>query len=309
MVLAAGLGSRLAPLTRYIPKPLFPVLNLSNIERIVRGLAREGFDSIYINAFHLAESILSWASDLDLPGVKIHVLREVRLLGTGGALANAYDHLDRHAPILVINSDVVTNISLLRTYEIHRQLGCLASLVLHQRSPWNKIRAVGGYITEFGYYGPDARAFTGISVLDPKLVGLIPRDRVSLIDVFERAIQAGERVLEIDADTVLPDSSRHVWEDIGSPSGYLGAHEVLVKMGRGNNGTLVSASIVPDDVRFCDWAVIGSGVFFGSNVTIRRSIIWDSVHIPRDSVVEDCICTPFGILGRDGKWRGNCEYP
>ncbi len=309
MVLAAGLGSRLAPLTHHIPKPLFPVFNRPNIERIVMGLAREGFNNIYINVFHLAENILSWASGLDLNGSRIHILRESMLLGTGGALANAYYYLDRHDPILVINSDIVTDISLRRTYEIHKRHGCLASLVIHRRTPWNKIKVLDGAVVEFDYTGHDAHAFTGISVLDPEFISRVPRSKGSLIDVLERVIHAGERVLGIDIDIISHDPLRHLWEDIGSPEGYLGAHEALIKRGWSGNETLISASVVPDDASFHDWVVIGSGVSMGSSVTVKRSVIWDNVRIPRGSVVEDCICTPFGILGRDGGWWGNHEHP
>ena len=140
MILAAGLGTRLRPLTYHLPKPLFPVLNIPSVKRILYELKAAGFKRVVINACHLAnlliDSISRWNLDQEITLVK-----EPFLLGTGGALKNALPCF-KDGPVLLINSDVVTDIDLKAVFEAHCRRHPIATMVLHDRPLFNSIKFI-----------------------------------------------------------------------------------------------------------------------------------------------------------------------
>lgn len=290
MILAAGLGTRLRPLTLHLPKPLFPVLNVPLLCRIVSQLEKLGFRKIVINCFYFAHLILkemrSYESKAD-----ITILVEPHLLGTGGALRNALPYLSKDEPLLVINGDVVTDLDLAKVVDLHQGHGDMATLLVHRRRPWNNLAVKEGAVTKFHYMGPDARAFTGISVLDPRLIDSIPRDRPSsLVDLFETVIRQGHYLKALKARVV---ANPYIWEDIGTPKGYLSAHRALFRYK--NDRLLVGKETkLPRDLLWKDWAVIGHKVTLGTGVVLNRSLIWDGSIVPPGKVLKDCIFTPYG---------------
>ncbi len=290
MILAAGLGTRLRPLTLHLPKPLFPVLNLPLLSRTISQLERQGFGRIVINSFHLAHLITGEIESHDTRA-DITILVEPSLLGTGGALRNALPYFSKDEPLLVINGDVVTDLDLARIVDLHKHHGGMATLLIHKRAPWNNLAVRQGTVTRFHYMGPDARAFTGISVLDPRIIDLIPKGRAgSLIELFEAAISQGLEVRALEASLV---TDRYIWEDIGTPEGYLLAHRALLRYNR----LLVDRETeLPEDLLWEDWAVIGRRVHLGSRVVLARSVIWEGSVVPPDTVLRDCILTPWACL-------------
>jgi NDP-sugar pyrophosphorylase family protein len=177
MILAAGLGKRLRPLTLQTPKPLFPVLNQPLIERLVLQLQNFGCFTVFINSFHLNEKLFAWQAGLQSDIGEVVLVKERELLGTGGGIENVFRTCAaRDTSLLVINGDIVTDLDLRRLWDIHMSHDdTLASMVVHYREPWNKIRVDSGFITSFTHDGDDAVAFTGISVLSPRfLAGLRP---------------------------------------------------------------------------------------------------------------------------------------
>jgi len=106
VILSAGYGNRLRPITNSMPKPLLPVLGIPLIDVIVRKLLDEGAESIHCNAFHLKEKMLRHAEKLD-PPVEVYV--EKKLLGTGGGIANMKKGVSRYDNILLHNGDILSN--------------------------------------------------------------------------------------------------------------------------------------------------------------------------------------------------------
>lgn len=294
MILAAGLGTRLQPISLYLPKPLFPVLNRPLLYRLLYQLEEAGFRKVVINCFHLAHLVLEIAGSYK-GKAEIITLMEPSLLGTGGAIRNALPHISKNEPLLVINGDVVTDLDLARVINLHRHQGAVASLVVHKREPWNNVAVVpDGRVSGFNYNGPDAMAFTGISVLEPEFIRTIPEDRPgSLIDIFKAVIDKGGRLQALRADQI---AGHYIWEDIGSPRRYLSVHKVL--LANENNMCLVGKGTeLPDDLMWKDWVSIGHRVSLGSGVTLCRTVIWEGSDVPSGTVLEDCIFTPYGNIG------------
>ncbi|PXF55462.1 MAG: hypothetical protein C4B58_14880 [Deltaproteobacteria bacterium] len=138
MILAAGLGTRLQPLTFHLPKPLFPVLNRPLLHRLLDQLEDAGFKKIVINCSHLAHLVLENVGSYKAKA-EIVTLVEPSLLGTGGALRNALPHISENEPLLVINGDVVTDLDPDRVVNLHQHHGAKASLVVHKKEPWNNV--------------------------------------------------------------------------------------------------------------------------------------------------------------------------
>lgn len=295
MILAAGMGTRLQPLTFHLPKPLFPVLNRPLLHRLINQLEDAGFGKILINCFHLAHLVLEMLRSYKARA-EIVTLVEPSLLGTGGALRNALPHISKNEPLLVINGDVVTDLDPARVINLHQHHGVMASLVVHKREPWNNVVVMDEKISGFNCSEPNAMAFTGISVLEPELIRSIPGDYPSsLIDTLKAVIDQGGRLQAIRADLI---SGHYIWEDIGSPVGYLSAHKVLFT--DENNRCLVGQGTeLPSDLIWNDWISVGQRVSLGSGVTLCRSVIWEGSNVPSGAILEDCVFSPYGILSLD----------
>ncbi|OPL16650.1 MAG: hypothetical protein AVO38_07590 [delta proteobacterium ML8_D] len=292
MILAAGLGTRLRPISFYLPKPLFPVLNIPLLFRLIRQLERAGFRKVVVNCFHLERLIIEKVGSYK-GKAEIITLVEPSLLGTGGALRNALPYISQDLPLLVINGDLVLDLDLAQVINQHRHNGATASLVVHKREPWNNVAVKDQNISGFNYRGPYAMAFTGISVLEPEFIRAIPEDcPSSLIDAFKVAINKGDRLYALRADQF---ADHYIWEDIGSPGGYLSAHELLFT-GENNRCLIGRGTELPGDLVWKDWVSIGPGVSLGSNITLCRSVIWEGSTVPSGTVLEDCVFSPYGNI-------------
>ena len=292
MILSAGLGTRLQPLTFHLPKPLFPVLNIPLLHRLLYQLDDAGFSRIVINCFHLAHLVLEMAGSYK-GRAEIITLVEPSLLGTGGALRNALPHILKNEPLLVVNGDVVTDLDLARVINQHQHHGAIASLVVHKREPWNNIAVMDEEVSGFNYSGLDAMAFTGISVLEPEFISTIPENcPSSLVDAFKVVIDKGDRLQALRADKI---AGHYIWEDIGSPGGYLSAHKVLFA-GENNRCLVGQGTELPGDLIWKDWVSIGPRVSLGSDITLCRSVIWKGSNVPSGEVLEDCVFSPYGNI-------------
>ncbi len=305
MILAAGLGTRLRPLTNHLPKPLFPVLNTPLIERTALSLHEQGFHSIYINAFYLGHAIERWRQAfLARTGIDVVLEHEQELLGTGGGIANMFHaHARREEHLLVINGDVVTDIDLRRLYHVHASAveadpDVAASLVLHRRSPWNKVGVRDGRVMAFDHPGEDALAFTGISVFSPFFLETLSCSPGSIITSLEMAMKEGLGVKAVMAEEV---STRRdgswIWEDTGTPEGYLSAHEVLLEQMPERDCIYAEPDTVVEEGVGCKgWAVAGSGARLGKDCFLKRCVVWADTQVPPGTGCEDAIITPFGTL-------------
>ena len=218
-ILAAGMGTRLGPYTDHTPKPLFPLGGRPLIDRIIRRLEAGGFTDIAVNLHHLAGQIENFIRR-QAYRARISLLHEPRILGTGGGIKNLGDFW-KTGPLLVINSDISTDIDLKAVYDHHLADRCPATLVMHDRPEFNTV-AVDADDNIVAFSAPDRppgqatlRAFTGIQVIEPEFIDFTPDEPFfSSIAVYRKMIRAG---LKIRALRVRG----HFWEDLGTPSRYL----------------------------------------------------------------------------------------
>lgn len=211
LILAAGYGTRLAPYTDTLPKPLFTLNSVSMLAHAVNTLERADCDQILINTHHLPDQIKEAVSDLKY-FADIQVLYEPQILDTGGAIANAAGYL-KDAPFFVINADVISNIDLKNVYRYHLKNKPLATLVLHDFPAFNKVGVSDdGFITSFNQQ-KKALAFTGIQVLSPEILQYLPDKKIfSSIDLYQSLCPARKIKAFIAKDLF--------WSDIGTPQSY-----------------------------------------------------------------------------------------
>ncbi|MBR0024126.1 MAG: nucleotidyltransferase family protein [Muribaculaceae bacterium] len=134
MIFAAGLGTRLRPLTNERPKALVEVGGKTMLERVIMKLAEAGFDDITVNIHHFGEKIIEFLEQNKNFGLNIHISDERdMLLDTGGGILKARPFLDGDEPFLVHNADILTDIDLRAMYHNHIESGAMATLLVKER--------------------------------------------------------------------------------------------------------------------------------------------------------------------------------
>jgi len=226
MILAAGLGTRLRPLTNDRPKALVEINGRTLLEITLARLRQFGVRDVIINAHHLADILTSYLEANNNFGMRIAVSREDELLDTGGGLKKASHFFLEHnsdEPFLVHNVDVLSAIDLDAMTRFHRDRQGLATLAVQQRESSRQLlfddelrlcgRQTGDTQPElvFPVANPHPWAFCGIHVISPRIFQLMTEDGVfSIITSYLRLAQQGERVVAFRAD-------EYYWRDVGTP--------------------------------------------------------------------------------------------
>jgi NDP-sugar pyrophosphorylase family protein len=226
MIFAAGLGTRLRPLTHETPKPLVEVGGVPMLERVARRLIDEGVERLVINVHHLGEQVEAFVRARDGFGVETFVVQEPgeAPLETGGGLANAAPHFLRDRPILVHNSDILTDIPLADLYRVHLEDGDrLATLAVMERETsrhllFDDVGLLGWANVDTGQerrvrepQGEVVRyAFSGVHVVSPRVLDLfIETGAFPIFGPYLRMVAAGERIAPHRVDGQR-------WIDIGT---------------------------------------------------------------------------------------------
>jgi NDP-sugar pyrophosphorylase family protein len=226
MVLAAGLGTRLQPLTNDRPKALVEVAGHTLLELTLARLKSYGIVEVIINTHHLADKVAHYLSEHDNFGMRIEISREELLLDTGGGLKRAAHFFTgneaRNEPFLLHNVDVLSNIDFASMLRHHRDTGALATLAVQDRPTSRYLlfdeagRLCG---RRSGLDGPieqvrearelRPRAFSGIHIISPRIFDLMSELGVfSIIPVYLRLATAGESIISFPSD-------RFYWRDLG----------------------------------------------------------------------------------------------
>ncbi len=227
MILAAGLGTRLRPLTDDHPKALVEINGRTLLAIVLARLRRFGVREVIVNAHHFAGMIVDYLGSHDF-GMRIEVSQEEELLDTGGGLKKAahfFLEASPDEPFLVHNVDVLSAIDLRRMVKFHRDSRALATLAVQPREASRKLlfddqlRLCGRKLwdREAELVRPsaqwDALAFCGIHVISPKIFQLMSEEGAfSIIASYLRLAQQGERILGFRADG-------YDWRDVGTPEG------------------------------------------------------------------------------------------
>jgi len=209
MILAAGAGKRLLPLTAVTPKPLLSVRGTPLIERLMRQLRSAGFNDFIVNLFHLGEQIANHLGDGTRLGVKITYSRETRQLETGGGIVQALALLD-DAPFLIVNGDNLTDFDFRLVPE--EPGPDLVHLVLAPRPEW---RVRGDFVFRDGRVVArgDTHVYCGIAVVRPELFVNAPPAPFSWNELMFKAVADGQVSGQVHSGE---------WLDVSTPEQYAG---------------------------------------------------------------------------------------
>ena len=281
MLLAAGFGTRLRPYSLVRPKPLFSVCNKPLLDILLDKLVQAGCERTVVNCHYLADQIAAAVADRP----KVILQREQEVLGTGGGLRKALPHF-ADEPVLVMNGDLYHDIDLRSLLAAHQQSGLPVTMALHDCPRFNTVRAQENRVCGFSNAGAGEQvlAFTGIHVLNPKVLEQIPATGFfHIIDLYERLAQAGQ-IGFIRTDGCF-------WQDIGTPADYLDLHRRLLE--NKSPAWLISESAeIGSGVKLLDWGVIGAGAKIGNDAELRRCVVWDKAEIASGQRLAEKILCP-----------------
>ncbi|AUG80525.1 Putative nucleotidyl transferase [Kitasatospora sp. MMS16-BH015] len=331
LILGAGLGTRLAPLTDHLPKPLFPVLNRPVIVHVVERLRAAGITDIAINTFHLAEELEAALGDGSALGVSITWYREPVLLGTGGILPFCADFWP-DATLLVTTNDMLSTLDLDAMLAFHRSVGARATVATFEHSwpleEWGGDVAVlapgstrvAEYQPKPGLQARGRHGATGTWIFEPPVLDHLPARRSFDLNEDLLPLLATTGGLHAYADT-------YEFEDFGQAEGYVrGTGEALAgRLGirpaepevspgihlhptarvhptaRLDGRVAVGAfAVLEADCRIHGPAVIGQGATVGAAATVRESVLLPGVTVPAGMTVAgallgNALTTPAAI--------------
>ncbi len=318
MVLAAGKGTRLLPLTGELPKPMAPIVGKPMIQHIFELLAGNGVEEVHVNVFHMAEAILGcYGQNSRVEGMSVNIAREERLMGTAGGVKRLAEHFDE--TFIVVMGDALTDVDIREVVAFHKEREALATLALMPVSDTSQFGVVRldeeGNIVAFQEKPDPAEAIstlanTGIYVLEPETLRYIPEDTFFDFanDLFPRLLAAGEKFVGYEGE--------FYWSDVGTLEAYRQAQadvmqgKVRVKIpgeySKENlwidedawlhrTATLEGPVVLGRDVvisrgvTLCDNVTVGDGSWVRAGATVKDSVLLPGSRIGNGAYLEGCI--------------------
>jgi NDP-sugar pyrophosphorylase family protein len=234
LILAAGLGTRLLPITKTIPKALATINDITLLELLISKLKRNGINEIIINVHHFADQIIDFVEKENYFGIDIRISDERELLlDTGGGIKNAEWFLNDKTPFLVHNVDVISSIDLNDFADFHVRSGSIASLAVRNRKTsryflfdenntlcgWKNIGTNKQIITK-KTGNIQSYAFSGIHVISPQIFNLIDQTgKFSIVDEYLR--------LSKDYKISAYNHDASLWMDLGNVENLNQAKDII----------------------------------------------------------------------------------
>lgn len=315
MILAAGFGTRLFPLTIDRTKPAIPFLGKPLVGYVAEYVAKFGIEEFVVNLHHQPDSVIDALGDGAAFGVHIDYTREEpKILGTAGGLDNAR-HLLEDDTFIVVNGKIITDIDIAAAIEAHKSTGAIATMVLKPNSKREKFTIVDttdGFVTGFGDFATPVTEeelrdtehemftplmFTGIHIMEPRVFDYIPRGVYSDIvpTFYNPALASGEKIAAFVTEAN--------WFELSTIPRYLDISLAMMGSGDvhfGRNCTLAGAaslkdSVLWDDVTIGDGAVLYRTII-ADGVTIGPGEHFENAAIVRADMVRNCTEIPEKAL-------------
>ena len=301
MILAAGFGTRLFPLTIDRTKPAVPFLGKPVVGYVAEYIAGFGIRDVVVNLHHQPQSVMDALGDGSRFGVNIHYsIEEPKILGTAGALDNARDQLDDDT-FIVINGKIITDIDIAAAVKAHKESGAAATMVLRPNPRFEKFTVVetsDGCVTGFrelsGSEDPASISplmFTGIQILEPRVFEWIPRGIYSdIVPVFYRpALEKGEKI------NAFVTGAR--WYELSTLRRYLDISLAMSPNGRvitGEGCSIAEGSAVDD-------SVLWNNITVEPNASVRRAVLGDGVRIAAGEKIADAVVVRADLVKACGE--------
>lgn len=302
MILAAGLGTRMRPLSDLCAKPALPVLGRPLIAWLLAWLHQHGVDEVLVNLHHRPESLRGAVAGFLPPGMRVVYSEESELLGTGGGIRRAARFLSESDPAVVLAGDMLLDTDLAALVERHRARGARCSLLLRRDARAESFGSIGldardrlrRIARRFDLGGEtQAGVFVGLRLVSPSLFASLP-DRDSFEDLSDwLAPLAAAGADDIVGSLLEPADC--VWEPVGTPCEYLAANLHTPRVSYFDSTTCVApgTQVLGDPADL----ILGAGAQLGAGVRLQRSVVWAGETVPA------------GFRGSGGVFAGGTFYP
>jgi mannose-1-phosphate guanylyltransferase len=306
MILAAGLGTRLRPLTYLLPKPMAPVLNKPVIEHIAELLARHGFNEVIANLSHLPEQIRGRLGDGSAKGIELRYSEEPEPLGTAGGVRKASGFLSETGSFLVVSGDALTDVDLAAMHEAHKAnvaAGGIATLATKRVADTTRFGVVitdeDGRVQGFQEKPDPAEALSdlancGIYMFGSEIFDHFPgadhRSPAGDEDQPPGFVDWAQDVFPALLEADVPFHSHEVdaatyWNDIGSVGEYL----------QGNFDALAGkVELVPGDGELIEGPVlVGPACEIGEGAELRGpAVLGQGCRVGQGARLRECVLLP-----------------
>lgn len=305
MIMAAGMGSRLEPITLMMPKPLIPVMNVPLMDIIISQLSEIGIKDVVSNTYYLSNQIVDRYKNNSL-GINFQSIKETELSGTAGGMKKCQFFFDEGEDFVVMSGDVLTTADIKEGIRIHKESGAIATIGTKQ-IPHENVSSFGvvvtdenGYITEFQEKPPIEEAKsnlinTGIYIFNYKIFDYIPENEFCDFakNVFPKLLQDRQiNTFEV----------KEYWNDVGTISQYKQSIQDVFngvckikhsKIQSTNLGNYVSGTTkIPNTARIIGNSVIGNNCKLGEYIKLENCIVFDNVKIPTGTELSNCVVIP-----------------
>lgn len=286
LVLAAGCGERLRPLTLELPKPLLPVAGRPLAAWTLDRLAAVGCDAVALNLHHLGGAIRERFGER-YGRLPLTYSEEPELLGTGGALPPLADFLGAARAIAVVNGDSLCRWPLRRLLDVQRRTAAAATLLVHRTV--DPGRFGGGVAVESGRivaFRPGQiewqaartkRVFAGAAVLDPRLLARLAPGPSDIVTALYEPLLA-------DGETIAAVETSRPWYDLGTPARYLEGALAWGLAGRPARGARIVA-----------------GAEVAPTARLRRAVVEEGARVCREARVVESLVLPGAVIGRGAR--------
>ena len=312
MVMSAGVGSRLDPLTKFIPKPLVPIANKPVMDILFEKLVQIGVKDVICNTYYLADKIIERYENNNL-GINFNYIKEENLSGTAGGVKKCQYFFDKDSCFLVLSADGLSNADLKKGIEIHKKSGAVATIGIKQISLQEVpnfgvvVTDESGYITEFQEKPEIENAKsnyinTGIYIFNYEIFDYIPENTF-----YDFARNVFPKLLEEHAiNTFIVDE---YWSDIGTLAQYSQSTQDLFEgkcsfnhapiLHTQTGSYIADDAVISESVKFVGNSVIGKHSSIGENAVIENSIIWNNVIIEANVHISNSIVASNSIIKTD----------
>lgn len=306
MVMAAGMGSRLEPITLRFPKPLIPVMNRPLMDIILTQLKNIGVSEVISNTYYLADQIINRYKDNNL-GVKFSYVKETELSGTAGGVKKCQFFFDKDEDFIVMSGDILTTADIKKGIEIHKKSGAIATIgvkeIPHEHVSHFGVVVTGedGYIKEFQEKPSIEEAKsnlinTGIYIFNYKIFDYIPENTF-----YDFAKNVFPKLLEDKQINTFLVSE--YWNDIGTIGQYKQSIQDVFNgickiehedVSETNLGRYLAGSNtkIPETVRFVGNTVVGNNCKLGEYIKLENCVVLDGAEIKTGSELSDCVVLP-----------------
>lgn len=306
MILAAGFGNRMKPLSDRLPKPLLPVLERPLIDYTIEHIKKATINRIGVNTHFGADRLETYLNNGTAWNVEITTSREKRILGTGGGIRVLGDFLSDEGPFLVYNSDVLSEIRIEELIAFHFQREALVTLALCNcpsrnnvtLSPENLVVDLRGKLGALRPGIDKNLTFMGISIVDPTILNLIPPNKP--FDIIHAYLDLIQRRPGSVAGLLF---EKTYWIDIGTPVAYLEAHrDILIDkkpISRSfiQQGTtyIGKRSVIEGGAHLEGFVSLGTDCLVKKNAFLKNCVVWNNTVVENDTALES------GVI--DGSWK------